>query len=144
MKCFKVVRREILLSATEGEKLISAMNPAPFRTEYAVGKKSTAPDFLAERGYHLFAFETREDADYFCYKMWTAKHLIFEAKGTELLSPPVYLNPSHWDDGWPDNPQDNLEWLIDNHACRPTVSEPSMVWPVGTLMFKTIELIKEL
>ncbi len=137
MKCFKVVR-------SSEEKLISAMNPAPFRTEYAIGKKSVAPDFLAERDYHLFSFESREDADYFCYHMWTAKHLIFEANGVGLHSLPTYLDPFHWDDGWPENRKENLQWLIDNHACRKTMSGPSMMWPVGTLMFKTIELIKEL
>ncbi len=137
MKCFKVVRK------TE-EKLISAMNPVPFRTEYAIGKKSAAPDFLAERGYHLFAFRTREDADYFCYKMWTDIHRIFEAKGEELCSLPLYLDASYWENGWPNNPKDNLQWLIDNHGYEDKLNGFNPVWPAGTLMFKTIELIKEL
>ena len=137
MKCFKVVRK------TE-DKLISAMNPVPFRTEYAIGKKSAAPDFLAERGYHLFAFETREDADYFCYKMSAFKHLVFEAEGQHIYSLPIYLDGFFWDIGWPNNPKDNLQWLIDNHSYINQEVNGTPVWPLGTLMFKTIELIKEL
>ena len=142
MKCFKVVRttKEVKgnLLKVGPERLISAMNPKPFRTTYKIGERVKAPDFLAEKGYHLLAFSNEQDAYHFLYRMWMSKGKVFEAEGTDLIiSIPLFLDTSRWDNGWGKALEDDLLWMIDEH----TVSDG---WPKGTLMFKEITLLKEL
>ena len=142
MKCFKVVRTT---SEVKGrslkirpKRLISVISPEPFRTTYKIGERVKAPDFLAEKGYHLLAFSNEQDAYHFVYRVWMSKGRVFEAEGTDLvISIPLFLDTSWWDNGWKKSNADDLLWMIDEH----TVSDG---WPKGTLMFKEITLLKEL
>lgn len=49
------------------------------RISYELNRETTAPDYLAARGYHPLCFATREDAEK--YAMWTNVILLCQAEG---------------------------------------------------------------
>lgn len=108
MKCYKLLSTDMTSAVATGEAQVL----------YFRGERAQAPGWLAEKGYHLTAFESLEDA-----RLWSGSYAnLWECEGEEQVPVPP-----------------KLDWgaLFDGHAWFHTAT-----WPTGTVMFKYITLLR--
>jgi len=96
--------------------------------KYKIGKFVKAPKKAAERGYHLTAFKTYEDALNFIRTLEASRLglKIYKAKGCNQILPLP--------------PLCNL-YILTHHT--KFIHDPNRTWPKGTVMFKKIKLLEE-
>ncbi len=120
MKCYKVTK--------EDNRSIVSKDDAT--VHYLIGENVTAPEYLAEQGYHLTAFRTRKDAkEASKFHFWGEdKNVrIWEASGTaEIKELPLIATRNS----------------VDNKKLFIRVVESKSHWPENTLMFKELKLLK--
>ena len=119
MIVYKVVQR------TYPDKLISVIMTGKASIQYYPNIVCTAPKWLADKGYHLMAFKRFKDARYFA----VGNQQIWRAEVTETTS---------------NLPERLFISVLHKGKVIPSGGKTDgKTWPRGTVMCKTIKLIKK-
>ena len=122
MTVYKVVYRH-----TKDRTLRSPWSTGLSQVIYRPSEWTKAPDWLAEKGYHLLAFDSREEAcSWPKFMRYMDRVEVWEAVGeSEILPLPLYLYMPNLKQG-----------LIDHWE--------SGTWPARTRMFRKIKLVRRI
>ncbi len=111
------------VQADEEGRFWSAMAERKACVEYKRGKWTYAPDWLARKGYHLFAFDNLEEATTLKEKH-SLDFKIFECEAEKIIALPQKLRIYELSNG--------------------VVEKVSHMWPFHTIMAERIKLVEEI